>query len=129
MGSVIVVWLWAEIDNNIDKSIECLLEVDTNSPEEKKEALLLLSKAYIKVNKLQEAETILIELLDKEGNPVLEVVYFPGAKGIGGIAPPPPGSTSANLLAFLPPRVIERSDAVLYLAVAAAFVFVVVVFL
>ena len=68
-------------------------------------------------------------VLDKEGNPVLEVVYFPGAKGIGGIAPPPPGSTSANLLAFLPPRVIERSDAVLYLAVAAAFVFVIVVFL
>jgi uncharacterized membrane protein required for colicin V production len=68
-------------------------------------------------------------VLDKEGNPVLEVVYFPGAKGIGGIAPPEPGSTSANLLAFLPPRVIERSDAILYLAVAAAFVFVVVVFL
>jgi uncharacterized membrane protein required for colicin V production len=68
-------------------------------------------------------------VLDKEGNPVLEVVYFPGAKGIGGIAPPEPGSTSANLLPFLPPRVIERSDAVLYLAVAAAFVFVVVVFL
>ena len=68
-------------------------------------------------------------IIDEEGNPVMEVVYFPGATGIGGIAPPEPDSTSHNLLPFLPPYVIERSDAVLYLAVAAAFVFVIVVFL
>jgi hypothetical protein len=68
-------------------------------------------------------------ILDKDGNPVMEVVYFPGAEGIGGITPPKPDTTSYNLLAFLPPRIIQQSDAVLYLAVAAAFVFVIVVFL
>jgi uncharacterized membrane protein required for colicin V production len=79
----------------------------------------------------------MVQRVDKDGQPVykcgqamMEVGnYHADAVGIGGIAPPEPGSTSANLLPFLPPRVIERSDAVLYLAVAAAFVFVVVVFL
>ena len=68
-------------------------------------------------------------VLDDDGNPVMEWVYFPGAEGIGGIVPPEPGSTAANLIAFLPPRIIQQSDVVLYLAVAAAFVFVIVVFL
>jgi uncharacterized membrane protein required for colicin V production len=68
-------------------------------------------------------------VLDDDGNPVQEVVYFPDATGIGGITPPERDSTSYNLLAFLPPRLIQQSDAILYLAVAAAFVFVIVVFL
>ena len=55
--------------------------------------------------------------------------YHEGASGTGGITPPKPDTTSYNLLAFLPPMVIQESDAVLYLAVAAAFVFVIVVFL
>jgi uncharacterized membrane protein required for colicin V production len=53
----------------------------------------------------------------------------PQAAGIGGILPPQPGSTSANLLGFLPPELIKQSNAVLYIAVAAAFVFVIVVFI
>ena len=68
-------------------------------------------------------------VFDDDNQPVMEVVYFPGAEGIGGITPPKPNTTSHSLLAFLPPRIIEQSDAVLYLAVAAAFVFVIVVFL
>jgi uncharacterized membrane protein required for colicin V production len=53
----------------------------------------------------------------------------PGAVGIGGIVPPQPGSTSASLLGFLPPELIRESNAMLYIAVAAAFVFVIVVFI
>jgi hypothetical protein len=53
----------------------------------------------------------------------------PQAAGIAGILPPQPGSTSANLLGFLPPELIKQSNAVLYIAVAAAFVFVIVVFI
>ncbi len=68
-------------------------------------------------------------VLDKDGNPVLEVVYFPEAKGIGGIEPPKPDTTSANLLTILPPRIVEQSDAALYLAVALSFVFVLIVFI
>ena len=70
-----------------------------------------------------------IPVLDEDGNPVEEVVYTPEAEGLGGIRPPERGSTSENLLTFLPPNVIQRSDAILYLAVAAAFVFVIVVFI
>jgi uncharacterized membrane protein required for colicin V production len=78
-----------------------------------------------------------VRKVDENGQPVTEygcpamVVdrYHDGATGIGGITPPAPGTTSHNLLAFLPPMIIQRSDAVLYLAVAAAFVFVIVVFL
>ena len=66
---------------------------------------------------------------DKDGNPVMEIVYFPDAKGIGGIVPPEPETTSANLLAVLPPRIVEQSDAALYLAVALSFVFVLIVFI
>ena len=66
---------------------------------------------------------------DKDGNPVMETVYFPGAKGIGGITPPEPGTTSANLLAILPPRIVEQSEVALYLAVALSFVFVLIVFI
>jgi uncharacterized membrane protein required for colicin V production len=68
-------------------------------------------------------------VLDADGAPVMEVVYRQEARGIGGIVPPERGSTTANLSAFLPPVLIARSTAVLYLAVAAAFVFVIVVFI
>jgi uncharacterized membrane protein required for colicin V production len=68
-------------------------------------------------------------VVDENNNPVTEVVYFPGAKGIGGIEPPESKTTSANLLTVLPPRIVEQSDAVLYLAVALSFVFVLVVFI
>jgi uncharacterized membrane protein required for colicin V production len=68
-------------------------------------------------------------VVDENNNPVTEVVYFPGASGIGGIVPPEPETTSANLLTILPPRIIEQSDAVLYLAVALSFVFVLIVFI
>jgi uncharacterized membrane protein required for colicin V production len=68
-------------------------------------------------------------VVDQDGNPVTEVVYFPGAKGIGGIVPPEPETTSANLLTILPPRIVEKTDAVLYLAVALSFVFVLIVFI
>jgi hypothetical protein len=53
----------------------------------------------------------------------------PEAEGIGGIIPPEIDSPSANLIAFLPPQLITKSGAVLYIAVAAAFVFVIVVFI
>jgi uncharacterized membrane protein required for colicin V production len=68
-------------------------------------------------------------VFDEEGRPVQKVVYVPEAKGIGGIKPPEPDSTSATLIAFLPPQLIEQSDAILYLAVAASFVFVLIVFI
>ena len=53
----------------------------------------------------------------------------PGAAGIGGIIRPAPDSPSIGLVAFLPPELIAKSDAMLYIAVAAAFVFVIVVFI
>jgi hypothetical protein len=53
----------------------------------------------------------------------------PGVPGIGGIVPPAAESPSANLMGFMPPQLIEQSNAVLYIAVAAAFVFVIVVFI
>ena len=53
----------------------------------------------------------------------------PGALGMGGIIPPAPGSPSANLMAWMPPELIVTSNAVLYIGVAAAFVFVIVVFI
>jgi uncharacterized membrane protein required for colicin V production len=68
-------------------------------------------------------------VVDEKGQPVEEVVYVPDVKGIGGIEPPKPGSTTANLIAFLPPEIIAKSNAVLYLAVAASFVFVLIVFI
>ena len=68
-------------------------------------------------------------IFDDEQKPVMETVYLPGAKGLGGVVPPEPDSTSDNLLAFLPPALIAQSDAILYLSVAAAFVFVIVVFI
>ena len=52
-----------------------------------------------------------------------------GVGGIGGIVPPAPDSPSVSLVAFLPPELIAKSDAMLYVAVAAAFVFVIVVFI
>jgi uncharacterized membrane protein required for colicin V production len=84
-----------------------------------------------------EEQRNMVQKVDEDGHPVekynkpVMVVesYHDGAVGIGGITPPEPDTTSYNLLAFLPPRLIEQSDAILYLAVAAAFVFVIVVFL
>jgi len=55
--------------------------------------------------------------------------YHDDAQGIGGIVPPKPDTTSANLLTILPPRIVEQSDAALYLAVALSFVFVLIVFI
>jgi len=68
-------------------------------------------------------------ILDEEGKPVMEAVYHPDAKGIGGIVPPEPGSPTTNLIGFMPPELIARSNATLYIAVAAAFIFVIVVFI
>ncbi|HDQ70849.1 MAG TPA: hypothetical protein ENN19_02000 [Chloroflexi bacterium] len=51
------------------------------------------------------------------------------AVGIGGIVPPAPDSTSENLMDFMPPALIAKSDAALYIAVAASFVFVIIVFI
>lgn len=68
-------------------------------------------------------------VFDKSGQPVMDIVYTPGVKGIGGIEPPPLNSPMRGWLPYLPPEVVARSNAVLYVAVAAAFVFVLVVFL
>jgi tetratricopeptide (TPR) repeat protein len=52
-------------DNNIDEAIKCLKEASAlESPDEKKEALLLLSKAYTKVKNFTEAESILEQLIN-----------------------------------------------------------------
>jgi uncharacterized membrane protein required for colicin V production len=67
---------------------------------------------------------------DEQGNLVEEFIgYTPDAEGIGGIEPPEPDTTSSNLLAILPPRIVEQSNAALYLAVALSFVFVLIVFI
>lgn len=65
----------------------------------------------------------------EDGKPVMETVYLPEAEGIGGIMPPELDSPSANLMAFLPPELIKESEAVLYISVAAAFIFVIIVFI
>ena len=67
--------------------------------------------------------------VEVDGETVTEIQYSEGATGIGGIMPPKPDTTSANLMTILPPRIIEQSDAVLYLAVAISFVFVLIVFI
>lgn len=52
-------------DTNIEESIKYLLEASQiDSPEEKKEALLLLGRAYTKFNKFKEAESILNQLVN-----------------------------------------------------------------
>lgn len=69
-------------------------------------------------------------VLDKDGKPEMEVVGFlPEATGIGGIVPPAPDSAATKMMAFMLPELVEKSDAILYIAVAAAFVFVIVVFI
>jgi len=68
-------------------------------------------------------------VVDRNGMPEMVTVYHPEAKGIGGIVPPTPNTPADTLLQYLPPQVIEHSEAVLYIAVAAAFVFVIVVFI
>ncbi|MBN2040418.1 MAG: tetratricopeptide repeat protein [Spirochaetes bacterium] len=51
-------------DDNIGEAIKCLKEaVEFESSDFKKQALVMLSNAYIKTNRLEEAETILEELL------------------------------------------------------------------
>ncbi len=65
----------------------------------------------------------------RDGKPVMETVYLPDATGIGGIVPPEPDSPSANLMAFLPPVWIEEYEVVLYVSVAVAFIFVIIVFI
>lgn len=65
----------------------------------------------------------------EDEKPVIEIVCPSGVTGIGGIVPPEPDSPSANLMAFLPPELIEESEAVLYISVAAAFIFVIIVFI
>ncbi|NLE45026.1 MAG: CvpA family protein [Chloroflexi bacterium] len=68
-------------------------------------------------------------IVDSSGQPVTVTVYPPDVSGIGGMVPPKPGSPTDNLIGYLPPDIIEKSDAVLYVAVAAAFIFVIVVFI
>jgi len=96
--------------------------------------LAFLDMSYFGVPQDQRGEQQAVDergnpVVDKNGNPVMEVVYFPGATGVGGIVPPEPKTTSANLLAVLPPRIVQQSDAALYLAVALSFVFVLIVFI
>jgi hypothetical protein len=69
------------------------------------------------------------QVFDEDGNAVTETVYYPEAEGIGGITPPKPDDTAAKLIAFLPPEIITQSNTLLYLAVAASFVFVIIVFI
>jgi uncharacterized membrane protein required for colicin V production len=52
-----------------------------------------------------------------------------GTGGIGGIVPPASDSPAVGLIGFLPPEMIAKSNAALYISVAAAFVFVIVVFI
>jgi hypothetical protein len=68
-------------------------------------------------------------VFDKDGKPVTEIVYLPDAEGIGGVMPPEKDTTSYNLLAILPPRIVEQWEVALYLAVALSFVFVLIVFI
>jgi uncharacterized membrane protein required for colicin V production len=65
----------------------------------------------------------------RDGKPVMETDYLPDATGIGGIVPPEPDSPSANLMAFLPPEWIEEYEVILYVSVAVAFIFVIIVFI
>ncbi len=52
-------------DDNIEEAVKCLNEASVlDSPEEKKEALSLLSKAMIKQKKFSEAESILEKLIN-----------------------------------------------------------------
>ncbi len=52
-------------DDNIEEAIICLQEISgTDSREMKKNSLFLLSKAYIKVKRLKEAESILEKLIN-----------------------------------------------------------------
>jgi len=66
---------------------------------------------------------------ERTGQPVVVVEYEPGAVGLGGVVPPQPDSTSAKIVSYLPPALVERSEAVLYMAVAFSFVFVIIVFI
>jgi len=68
-------------------------------------------------------------VMDSAGQPVMVTVYPPDVSGIGGVVPPSPDSPADSLIGYLPPDIIEKSDAVLYIAVAAAFIFVIVVFI
>ena len=80
---------------------------------------------WVEQQKMDENDEPILE----DGKPVMKTVYLPEAKGIGGIVPSEPDSPSANLMAFLPPELIKESEAVLYISVAAAFIFVIIVFI
>ncbi len=77
----------------------------------------------------QKVDAVGNPVFDRKGQPVMEIVYTPGVQGIGGVEPPPPNSPVRSVLPYLPPEVVARSNVALYIAVAAAFVFVLVVFL
>lgn len=68
-------------------------------------------------------------IVDRDGQPVMVTVYHPEAEGLGGIVPPKPDSPTDELMQYLPQQMIARSDAILYISVAAAFIFVIVVFI
>jgi len=68
-------------------------------------------------------------IVDRDGQPVMVTVYHPEAEGIGGIVPPKPNSPTDDMVQYLPQQMIARSDAILYISVAAAFIFVIVVFI
>jgi uncharacterized membrane protein required for colicin V production len=69
------------------------------------------------------------QITNEQGEQVTVTVYQPGVAGIGGVIPPERDTTSSNLLAILPPRIVEQSEVALYLAVALSFVFVLIVFI
>jgi uncharacterized membrane protein required for colicin V production len=94
--------------------------------------LSFLNAAYYGVPaEMRHQEPVLDEqgqpVVDQSGNPVMRIVYHPGASGIGGTVPPASDSTTARVLPHLPPEVVRRSTAVLFISVAVAFVFVLVV--
>jgi uncharacterized membrane protein required for colicin V production len=73
-----------------------------------------------------EGRPVMEPVFDEEGNPVMEVQYSEDARGLGGIRPPGRDTTAWRILPYLPPRVVAGPP--LYVAVALAFVFVIVVF-
>ncbi len=75
----------------------------------------------------EDQRTVRQEVLEDGQTTVTIVEYAGDAAGIGGIRPPQPGTAAANLLPYLPPRIIKGPP--LFLAVGVAFVFVIIVFI